>query len=238
MTNFVYTEVGEAALALFRHLGCTVIIPKGQQCCGLPGMSGGDINTVRDLAEKNLAEMERYECDYVMSACATCGGALHRLYPLVVGKRNPELKERLEALAAKTVDASQLLHKLGLNPAETGAGDPLRITYHDPCHLRTRGLTKQPRELLTGTPGVELAEMEGADRCCGLGGTFNVYHYGSSMTINEAKSRAIIASKAQAVATGCPGCMMQLSDGLKQHGSKVEVLHTLQLLARRLKLAR
>jgi glycolate oxidase iron-sulfur subunit len=236
MTNFVYTEVGEAALALFRHLGCTVIIPKGQQCCGLPGMSGGDLNTVRDLAEKNLAELERFDADYVMSACATCGGALHRLYPLVIGKRNPELKERLEALAAKTVDAAQLLQKLGLDPVETGGGDAIRVTYHDPCHLRTRGLTKQPRELLKGTPGVDLVEMEGADRCCGLGGTFNVYHYGSSMTINEAKSQAIVATAAQAVATGCPGCMMQLSDGLKQHGSSVEVLHTLQLLARRLKL--
>lgn len=236
MTNFVYTEIGEATLALFRHLGCTVIIPKGQQCCGLPGMSGGDLNTVRELAEKNLDEMEKYEADYVMSACATCGGALHRLYPLVVGKRNPELRARLEALAAKTVDASQLLHKLGLNPAETGAGENIRITYHDPCHLRTRGITKQPRELLQGTPGVELTEMEDADRCCGLGGTFNVYHYGSSMTINEAKSRAIVKTAAQAVATGCPGCMMQLSDGLKQHGSSVEVLHTLQLLARKLKL--
>jgi glycolate oxidase iron-sulfur subunit len=235
MTNFVYTEVGEAALALFRHLGCTVIIPKGQQCCGLPGMSGGDIATVRDLAERNLAEMERYEADYVMTACATCGGALHRLYPLVVGKRNPELRGRLDALAAKTVDAAQLLHKLGLNPAETGVGEAIRITYHDPCHLRTRGLTKQPRDLLKAIPGVELAEMEGADRCCGLGGTFNVYHYESSMTINEAKSRSIIETAAQAVATGCPGCMMQLSDGLKQHGSRVEVLHTLQLLARKLK---
>ena len=234
MTNFVYTEVGEAALALFRHLGCTVIIPKGQQCCGLPGMSGGDIATVRDLAEKNLAELERYEADYVMTACATCGGALHRLYPLVVGKRNPGLRDRLDALAAKTVDAAQLLHKLGLDPAETGTGEPVHISYHDPCHLRSRGLTKQPRELLKATPGVELTEMEGADRCCGLGGTFNVYHYGSSMTINEAKSRSIIETAAQAVATGCPGCMMQLSDGLKQHGSRVEVLHTLQLLARKL----
>ena len=232
MINFVYTEVGEATLALFRHLGCTVIIPKGQQCCGLPGMSGGDLNTVRELAEKNLDEMERYEADYVMSACATCGGALHRLYPLVVGKRNPELKSRLEALAAKTVDASQLLHKLGLKPEETGVGEPIRITYHDPCHLRTRGITSQPRELLKGTPGVELVEMEGADRCCGLGGTFNVYHYGSSMTINDTKSKAIVDTNAQAVVTGCPGCMMQLSDGLKQHGSSTEVLHTLEILCR------
>ncbi|MBI5484858.1 MAG: (Fe-S)-binding protein [Deltaproteobacteria bacterium] len=236
MTNFVYTEIGEATLKLFRHLGCTVIIPKGQQCCGLPGMSGGDINTVRELAEKNLIEIEKYEADYVMSACATCGGALHRLYPLVVGKRNPALRARLEALAKKTVDASQLLQQLGLDPAETGAGEEIRVTYHDPCHLRTRGITRQPRELLKGTPGVELIEMEGADRCCGLGGTFNVYHYDSSMTINDSKSQAIIDTQAQAVATGCPGCMMQLSDGLKQHGSNVEVLHTLQLLVRRLKL--
>ncbi|MEI6207001.1 MAG: (Fe-S)-binding protein [Desulfuromonadales bacterium] len=235
MTNFVYTGIGEAALALLRHVGCTVIIPKGQQCCGLPGMSGGDIATVRELAEKNLTEMEKYEADYVMSACATCSGALHRLYPLVVGKRNPELRTRLDSLAKKTVDAAQLLQLLGLNPVETGSGGDIRVTYHDPCHLRTRGITKQPRELLKGTPGVELVEMEGADRCCGLGGTFNVYHYESSMAINEAKSLAITDTAAQIVATGCPGCMMQLSDGLKQHGSSVEVLHTLQLLARNLR---
>ena len=215
MTNFVYTDVGEAALSLFRHLGCTVIIPKGQQCCGLPGMSGGDIETVRELAEKNLAEMEKFDVDYVMSACATCGGALHRLYPLVVGKRNPELRERLDALAKKTVDAAQLLRQLGLDPAETGEGEEIRVTYHDPCHLRTRGITRQPRELLKETPGVELAEMAGADTCCGLGGTFNVYHYDSSLAINDAKSQAIIATGARAVVTGCPGCMMQLSDGLK-----------------------
>ncbi len=236
MINFVYTEVGEAALALLKHLGCTVIIPKGQQCCGLPGMSGGDIATVRQLAEQNLAEMERFEADYIMTACATCGGALHRLYPLVIGKRNPELRSRLDALAAKTMDASQLLLQLGLNPAETGDGDDLRITYHDPCHLRTHGLSTQPRELLKNTPGVQLVEMEGAERCCGLGGTFNVYHYASSMSINDAKSQAIINTGAQAVATGCPGCMMQLGDGLKAHGSSMEAVHTLQLLARRLKL--
>jgi glycolate oxidase iron-sulfur subunit len=122
MTNFVYTEVGEAALALFRHLGCTVIIPRDQQCCGLPGMSGGDLATVRELAEKNLAALERHRADYIVTACATCGGALHKFYPAVIGKRHPELLERCKAIAEKTVDAAMLLQKLGLNPAETGDG--------------------------------------------------------------------------------------------------------------------
>lgn len=235
MTNFVYTEVGEAALALFRHLGCTVIIPKDQQCCGLPGMSGGDLKTVRELAEKNLAALEKYEADYIMTACATCGGALHKFYPAIIGKKHPELLARCQALAAKTVDAAVLLRQLGLHPEETGAGDPLKITYHDPCHLRTRAITSQPRELLRAAPGVELAEMEGADKCCGLGGTFNVYHYDTSMQINEAKGIAIEKTGAAVVVTGCPGCMMQLSDGLKQRGARTRVMHTLEILARTLR---
>ena len=235
MTNFVYTQIGEATLALFKELGCTVIIPKDQQCCGLPGMSGGDLETVRELAEKNLEALEGHRADYVMTACATCGGALHRLYPLVIGKRNPELKQRLQALADKTVDAAVLLQKLGLDPEQTGQGERLRITYHEPCHHRTAGITKEPRALLKGTPGIELVEMEGADRCCGLGGTFNVYHYESSLKINEAKSAAIRATGADAVVTGCPGCIMQLSDGLKQGGDATKVLHTVELLARNIK---
>ena len=235
MTNFVYTGIGESTLELFRHLGCTVIIPKGQQCCGLPGMSGGDLDTVRELAEKNLQALEAYQADYVMTACATCGGALHKLYPLVIGKRNPELKARLQALADKTVDAAVLLQKLGLNPEETGNGAELKITYHDPCHHRTAGITKEPRALLKGTPGINLVEMEGADRCCGLGGTFNVYHYESSLKINSGKSAAIRATGADAVVTGCPGCIMQLSDGLKQAGDKTRVLHTVELLAGKIK---
>jgi glycolate oxidase iron-sulfur subunit len=77
--------------------------------------------------------------------------------------------------------------------------------------------------------------MEGADRCCGLGGTFNVYHYDSSLKINAGKSAAITATGADAVVTGCPGCIMQLSDGLKQAGAKTRVLHTVELLAGKIK---
>ena len=234
MANFVYTGVAEAAVALLRHAGCTVIIPQGQQCCGLPSMSGGDLATVCDLAERNLQELERHQADYVMTACATCGGALHRLYPRVVGKCRPELQPRLEALAAKTVDACQLLENLGLELPGDFGGEELRVTCHDPCHLRTRGLTAPPRNLMQRANGLEFVEMAHADQCCGMGGTFNVYHYDASLAINQTKSSAIIASGAQVVATGCPGCMLQLSDGLKQHGSSVRVMHTLELLAARL----
>ncbi len=235
MTNFIYTEIGEAALALLGHLGCTVIIPREQQCCGLPAMSGGDLATVGYLAGKNLAALEKYEADFIMTACASCGDALHKSYPAIVGKCRPELLPRLRKVSEKAVDASTLLQKLGLDSAETGGGTGMEITYHDPCHLRTRGITRQPRELLRAVPGINLTEMEGSDRCCGLGGTFNVYHYDTSMRINLGKSIAIGNTGAEAVVTGCPGCMMQLTDGLRQRGAKTRVMHTLELLARNMR---
>jgi Fe-S oxidoreductase len=62
-----------------------------------------------------------------------------------------------------------------------------RVTYHDPCHLKTQGITREPRALLRALPNVELIEMEGADLCCGLGGTFSVSHYKESQAIGAAK---------------------------------------------------
>lgn len=231
MTNFLYPEIGEAAVTLLKSLGCTVIIPKKQQCCGFPALSGGDLDTFRGLAERNLAVLENHQADYIMTACASCGGAFHRMYPRVLGERFPELAERFKALAEKAVDASVLLLKLGLNPARSVA--PLEtVTYHDPCHLRSRGISHQPRELLRAVQGLSLVEMPKADSCCGLGGTFTVHHYGTSMAINSGKTAAIKSTGAQSVVTGCPGCMLQISDGLQQAGSRARVQHTLEILAR------
>lgn len=231
MTNFLYPEIGEAAVTILKSLGCTVIIPKNQHCCGFPALSGGDLETFRELAVKNLAALENHQPDYVMTACASCGGAFHRMYPRVLGERFPELAERFRALSEKTVDAAVLLQQLGFSPDQATA--PLQsITYHDPCHLRSRGIIRQPRELLRAVPGLSLVEMPKADSCCGLGGTFTVHHYRTSMTINSGKTAAIISSGAQTVVTGCPGCMLQLSDGLQQGGSRVRAKHTLEILAR------
>ncbi|MEI8355759.1 MAG: (Fe-S)-binding protein [Deltaproteobacteria bacterium] len=232
MINFIYPEVGDAAVALLGGVGCTVIIPEEQQCCGLPAMSGGDVATFRELAEKNLAALEKYQADYIVTACASCGGALHGYYPAVIGKAYPELAGRCRAVAAKAVDAVSLLKILGFKPGKGVADAGIRMTYHDPCHLRRRNSTKEPRELLRGVPGGVFVEMEGADACCGLGGTFNLYHYGTSMAINARKSAAILKSGAEIVLTGCPGCMLQLNDGLQQKGIKTRVAHILELLAR------
>lgn len=231
MTNFIYPGIGESAVFLLKKLGCTVIIPKDQQCCGFPAISGGDLETFRSLAEKNLAALEKHAPDYVMTACASCGGAFHRLYPRLLGERFPGLASRFQALADTSLDAAVLLDRLGFASCRKGAVASHRVFYHDPCHLRSRSVLREPRELLGSLPGLELAEAEGGDGCCGLGGTFNFHHYGASMAINAAKMTAITGSGADTVATGCPGCMAQLADGLGRSHGGAGVRHLLEILA-------
>jgi glycolate oxidase iron-sulfur subunit len=231
MTNYLYPEIGEAAVFLLKGLGCTIIIPKDQQCCGFPALSGGDLATFGRLAEHNLAALEKHHADYIMTACASCGGAFHRMYPKLLAERHPDLAERCRALAEKAVDASELLEMLGFTPGSSGTGMHGRISYHDPCHLRFRGITRQPRDLLGALPDARFVEMEAADSCCGLGGTFNVYHYDTSMGINARKTAAIRNASVDVVATSCPGCMLQLADGLHRGGVGTRVLHILEILA-------
>jgi glycolate oxidase iron-sulfur subunit len=231
MANFVFPGIGEAALDLLRNLGCTVIIPSDQQCCGFPAMSGGDTKTVAELAEKNLHVFEKFQADHIMTACASCGSALKEYYPGIMAEIRPDLAGRLLAVADKVVDAEVLLHNLGVEPVKCENGKKVVVTYHDPCHLRRRKIVAEPRNLLRSLFGANFVEMEHPGECCGLGGTFNAYHYNISMAVNSRKRNSIIKSGADIVLTGCPGCIIQISDGLRQRGLATRVMHTLEILA-------
>jgi len=224
--NYMYPAVGEAFLKALKFLGCTVIIPKDQACCGLPAVSAGAGETVEGLAEQNLAALTREPVDFVLTACASCNAG--------IGKRYAEMGEEVEILAEKTRDIFVFLVEMGLPEKLAGlpkkGGVKTRVTYHDPCHLRTRGITKEPRAILKSLPQVEFVEMENAGTCCGLGGTYSVYHYQNSKRIGEKKAGHIEACGAELVATDCPGCIMQLQDSINHAGGKQRAVHILELL--------
>jgi glycolate oxidase iron-sulfur subunit len=104
------------------------------------------------------------------------------------------------------------------------------VTFHTPCHLRNHGITEEPRALLRAVPGIDLVEMANAEACCGLGGTFSVYHYETSKKIGAHKAEAVKNSAAELVATACPGCIMQLQDTLNHAGLPQKVVHVLELV--------
>ncbi len=223
--NYMYPAIGEAFLAALKFLGVTVIIPQDQACCGLPAVSAGAAGTVEELAARNLAALTRRPVDYVLTACASCNAGVGKIYA--------EMGADYRELAAKTKDIFVYLAEHGLPEklaALPRAKSRKKVTYHDPCHLRTRGITKEPRQILKALPQVEFVEMEGAGTCCGLGGTYSVYHYDTSKKIGAKKAASIAASEAQLVATDCPGCIMQLQDAINHGGGKARAVHLLELL--------
>ncbi|MCX5907536.1 MAG: (Fe-S)-binding protein, partial [Deltaproteobacteria bacterium] len=167
--------------------------------------------------------------DQIIAPCASCASMLKLDYPLLFEEGNP-FRERVLAFSAKVSDASKFL--AGVIPKGSGEdrGKKVRVTYHDPCHLRRKlGIFKEPRDLLQSIPGVEYVEMQEANRCCGQGGSFNIANYDLSLNILDHKMKAIEDTGASIVATACSGCLLQLMDGVHQKGLKVDVRHLLEM---------
>ena len=229
MTDMAFPEVGLKVIDGLRRAGVEVLFPKAQVCCGAPAYYNGDITTTKELARKNIETFNALNVDAIVYSCATCGSVIgetyHQLFP-----GDPEV----EKFCAKVVDYQKLLVELSIETiigSADGTGRKLKVTYHDPCHLkRGMGVSKEPRQLLKSMPHVEFVEMEGADRCCGGSGTFGLKFYDMSMDIGKFKADSIKKSGADVVVTACPSCQLQLADALHRNGYDIPVLHTADLV--------
>ncbi len=236
LVDKLYPQVGDAVLRVLEHHGVGVHLPAGQGCCGIPALSGGDTQTFRHLVRLNLPLLDDpvAPCDYLVTACATCSSTIKKLWPLMMQDCPPAEQSRLNALAAKTLDISQfLVDKVGVGPIAAGPEDGrIPVTYHDPCHLKkSLGVAAQPRALIQANPAYLLQEMPESDWCCGCGGSFNLQHYETSAAIGKRKRDNIAASHCRVVATGCPACMLQITDMASQAGLRLQVKHTVEIYA-------
>jgi glycolate oxidase iron-sulfur subunit len=216
-----------ATVEVLAENGCDVVIPDKVKCCGMPMVGYGFKDTAREMARHNIDLLLGLNVEAIVTDCATCGSSLKEYRHWLAD--DPEYSERAKEFAAKVRDISEYLAELGIRPP-AGKVDA-RVTYHDPCHLcRAQGVREQPREMLRAA-GVELVEMEGADTCCGSAGTQLITHYHTSVGVLERKMDRVAATEAEIVASGCPGCQMQLTLGVKRRGLKAKVVHPSQLLA-------
>jgi len=230
----IFPEVGAAVVKVLEHHGVGVYLPPTQACCGIPALSGGDTPAFDNLVRHNLELFDPESWDYLVTACATCASTIKKLWPLMALEYPEARKARIAALADKTLDISQfLVDKVGVEQVRAaGVGDRIPLTYHDPCHLKkSLGVAAQPRALLRANPRYALQEMAEADWCCGCGGSFNLQHYETSAAIGRRKRENIARSECRVVATGCPACMLQMTDMLSQAGDRVQVRHAIDLYA-------
>jgi len=231
LTDFVYPQIGEAAYKVLKHMNKEMVFPVEQTCCGVPALLMGSRESAARLARQNIAAFEQAKVEHIITCCPSCARALqHHFVELL--EKDPDWRERARNFAQK------VRHFSAYVAAESDGGKKLylkkgtgKITYHDSCHMKgCLGIMEEPRQLLKAA-GLELVEMEGADRCCGFGGSYSVKFPEVSRHILDKKLESIEATGAGAVALDCPGCMLQISGGLDSRGKKIPVKHTVEILA-------
>lgn len=217
MTNMAYPRVAGAVVEVLRRHGVEVVIPKELVCCGLPMLASGDRESFLRVREENIKVFKKYPGLAIITACASCGSTLKEYYA--------------GGIEGKVYDFTEfLLGEVDFQPPR-GVVER-KITYHDPCHLRkAQQIKEQPRRLLKSIPGVQYQEVKDPDRCCGFGGTFSLSFPDLSQKIGITKVQALMDTGADTVVTACPGCMLQLADGLYNRQRAAAVMHVAEVLA-------
>jgi glycolate oxidase iron-sulfur subunit len=219
-----FPHVNRDTVRVLSRAGYDVVVPRGQGCCGALDLHGGRLAEFRAHAAALTAAFPP-DVDWVVTNAAGCGSAMKEY--------GHWMRESSSArgLAAHTRDVSELLAEVEL-PLR---GLDLTVTYHDPCHLaHGQRIRREPRELLRRIPGLTLVELPDSDLCCGSAGIYNVLEPAIADVLLAGKISRILETGARVVATGNPGCLLQIAKGLRASDTGIEVLHPIELLARAL----
>lgn len=212
-----FAAVNHATIRVLQHNGCDVVIPDAQTCCGALHRHAGLLEEASALLSRNAEAFAATEAgagvDAVIVNAAGCGASL---------------KESAGAAHVPYRDITEFLHELGLTPPTHRVAR--RVAYDAPCHLLHAQRVDVAEELLAQIPDLELVPLAGRERCCGAGGIFNLLRPDMSEPILDEKVSAILESGAEVLATGNPGCALQIRHGLEGRG--IDVCHPVELLDR------
>ena len=222
----LFSRVNEATARVLEANGYEVVPVPGQGCCGALHAHAGDLEAARDMARRNVEAFEAAGVDLLALNASGCGAAMAEYGTLLA--HDGRMAKRAAALAARVRDVSELLAERGPLP---GAEVPMQVTYDAPCHLlHAQGVASPPMTVLAAVPGLEVVPLAGAQECCGGAGIYGLTHPRLGGWIGADKVRSVLDSGAAALVTGNPGCMMQIGAGLRLRGSRVRVLHLVEVL--------
>ncbi|MFO7931442.1 MAG: (Fe-S)-binding protein [Thermodesulfobacteriota bacterium] len=235
LVDRILPQVADAALSALDFHGVDVFVPSRVPCCGIPALGAGDRLSFETLVARNTDILAGLDYDFLVTPCATCASTIRKIWPSVSGNLPDATSQKLFEISAKTREISEfLVDIIGVKPLQR-VEDYKTVTYHDPCHLKkSLGIEKQPRMLIEAAAGCDIVEMKEPDRCCGMGGSFNIEHYELSKRIGRKKMHSIAETGADMVATGCPACMLQITDLLSGAGYAVDVCHAVEVYAQSL----
>ncbi len=216
----LFPQVEHAVMQVLSLMGCEVLIPKNQICCGALLVHSGFQKEALDFVKKNLEVFRSEKPDFIVTTAAGCGSWLKEC-----SKFSPEAEE----FSSKVKDFTELIHPL--NFSLTWKPLPLKVVYLDACHLlHAQKIKDEPRELLNLIPDLQLLNPPHPDWCCGSAGIYNLTHPELAEKILEKKMETFISLNPDIIAVGNPGCALQIRMGLKKAGLNIPILHPAELL--------
>jgi len=222
-----FPRVNAATARVLAAEGFEVVAPAEQPCCGALMVHAGEENGALELARKTIDAFDRASVEFIITNAAGCGSNVKEYGHLL--RDDPNYAAKAKTFAAKCRDITELL----ADGAPQAKRNPLklRVAYHDACHLQhAQGIRIPPRQLLAQIPGIELLEIPEAAICCGSAGIYNLVQPDTANKLGDHKAELIIPLKPDVIATGNPGCLLQLQSSLARAGHNIPVVHTVQLL--------
>jgi glycolate oxidase iron-sulfur subunit len=222
----LFTETNRATERTLAKNDYTIVATDGQQCCGALHAHAGDAETARSLARANIEAFERSGADVIAVNAAGCGAMMKEYGHILAG--DPAWHARAVAVADRVRDVSELLAAAGPKP---GGELKLTVTYDAPCHLlHAQRVASPPLRVLAAVPGLTLVPLAGSEQCCGSAGIYNLVEPNTSNRVLAPKLANIVDTRAALVATGNPGCLMQIGAGMHQAGIAARAIHPVDLL--------
>ena len=222
----LFRRVGQATRRTLTANGYRVVDVADPGCCGALHAHAGELEAAREAARRQIGAFESVGADWMAVDAAGCGAAMKGYGALL--EEDPAWRDRARAFADRIRDVSEMLAAAGPRP---GAPLPVSVAYDPPCHLlHAQGVDDEVKRLLDAIPALRRVPVENAEGCCGGAGVYGLTHRELGGAIGKAKAEALAASGADVVATGNPGCMMQIGGTLLLEGIRLEVVHPVELL--------
>ncbi len=223
-----YGDVNAATARVLAAYGWEVHAPRAQGCCGALELHAGREREALSRGRALVAALEAVEPDVVAVNAAGCGSALKDLGRLLAD--DPEWAARAARFSSRVRDVSEILAG-GPGPSATLHALPVRVAYHDACHLaHAQGVRAAPRDVLRAIPGLDLVEIPEGDLCCGSAGVYNLLQPAAAGDLAVRKAAAVGSVDPDALVAANPGCLLQIGAALRRQGRAVPLFHPVELL--------
>jgi len=219
LMDTMFRETNDHTIQLLEKLGCKIVIPDTQVCCGALHGHSGELEKAKWNARRNIDAFDYLEVDFIVNNAGGCGAFLAEYGHLLAEDR--DYANKAKDFDAKIIDISSLLVKLGIKETlkEVAYEKGDLVTYQDSCHLRNvNRVVNEPREILTMIPGTHYIELPTAGLCCGSAGVYNLLNQEMSLRILDDKMIDVKETNASIIITTNPGCLLQMRTGIHRAG--------------------